>query len=542
MESKSRHVRAFSNSGFCNNGICTTNYRWYNFVPLNLYKQFHRVANWFFIVMIGLNWVPQLNAVGKYFSITPLLVVLSSDAIKDLYEDIRRGRQDDQINERDAHCYNKKKQRYYQKKWRDIQVGDVIKILCKEEVPADILMIDTSDEFGFAYADTSTLDGETNLKQRTLIKIPDMESTGIRNLELGVNVDLPNNDLTRLNGFIDNPEQNISLNLDNFLLRGSELRNTDYIVGLVVYSGHDTKAMQNNKGSRTKMSKIERMMNTTVLMIFIILLVVCFISAVGQWLWLTAYGHDRPQNITLAGEDPAFEIQYKVPPYLPYAEKNLGYLAFLSFFTYAIIFNQLIPMSLYILLEITKLIQIWFLQQDLDLCGKNTILCRAMSIAEDLGQVEYVFSDKTGTLTENKMIFKCLSVNKILYGSTETGKLGLVTLDDGTVRPPVDQAFADALQSEDKDFEDCKKMIIAMTLCNTVMVTTEGRRGTSFSQYLPKDFNRIVYEAESPDELSFVNAAREYGSILLRRTPESCVVRHHKTIMRYKVNYLIPGM
>ena len=102
-------------------------------------------------------------------------MVLASDAIKDLYEDIRRSRQDDQINNRDAHCYNKKTGQYYKKKWRDLEVGEVIKVLCKEEVPADILLIDTSDEFGFAYADTSTLDGEANLKQRTLAKIPEME-------------------------------------------------------------------------------------------------------------------------------------------------------------------------------------------------------------------------------------------------------------------------------------------------------------------------------------------------------------------------------
>ena len=534
---KTRHVKAFGHTDFRKNGICTTNYRWWNFVPLNLYKQFHRVANWFFLIMLALNWVPQLNAVGKYFSIMPICIVLLSDAVKDLYEDIRRAKQDDRINSRDSQCYDKKSGHYYRKRWKDLQVGDVIKVVCKEEAPTDILIIDTSDEFGFAYADTSTLDGETNLKQRTCASIPNMESTGLRNLELDISVDMPNDDLSELNGYLHHEQENITLNLDNFILRGSELRNTDYVVGLVVYAGHDTKAMQNNKGSRTKISNIERTMNGTILIMCLILISICFISAFGQWLWLRSYSDSRVHNMTrVINMTETFVTEYKVAPYLIPQTQQIAYLAFLSFFTFVIIFNQLIPMSLYILLEITKLLQMWLLQKDLDLFGERAINCRSMSIGEDLGQVQYVFSDKTGTLTENKMIFKCLSACKRVFGSCKTGNNSdnLKMDDDGGERPPVDPALAEALEAK-TGYEDVNSVVIAMTICNTVMVTSEGRRGTSFSQYLPRDFNGIVYEAESPDELSLVNAAREYGFVLLRRTPESCVVRQQKVIMRYKV-------
>ena len=463
--------------------------------------------------MIALNWTPQLNAIGKHFSITPLLMVLMTDAVKDLYEDIRRGRQDDTINERDCYVYNKKNNSYSQKKWKNIHVGDVIRILCKHEMPADILIVDTSDEFGFAYADTSTLDGETNLKQKVMPKIPDFESMGIRNLTLDVKVEAPNNDLTKLDGYIITKDEKIPLNLNNFILRGSQLRNTDYIVGLVVYAGHDTKAMQNNKGYRAKRSKIERIMNGFIFIIFALLIILCTTSAIGHWLWLEEYGNrDAPYLLTVKG--------------------NKGYLAFLSFWTFIIIYNQVIPMSLYILLEITKLLQNWLLRQDLELFGRNAIMCRSMSITEDLGQVEYIFSDKTGTLTENKMIFKCMSCKGKVYGIAEvTDSPNLFTDESGEVRPEVDRRLVDAIKTD----EMCKNFLVSMAVCNTVMVTTEGRRGISFSQYLPRDFNRIVYEAESPDELSLVNAAREYGFILLRRTPESCVVRQQSVIMRYKV-------
>lgn len=533
MENNCRHVKAFQISEHKKNVICTTNYRWWNFMPLNLYKQFHRSANWFFLFMLILNWVPQLNAVGKYFSVMPLLIVLASDAIKDLYEDIRRARQDDKINGRIAHCYDSSTGHYFKKKWKDVEIGDVIKILCKEEVPADILIIDTSNEFGFAYADMSSLDGETNLKQRSLAKIPNIESTGIRNLELDVSIDLPNNDLTKLNGYIHNTECNTSLNLDNFILRGSQLRNTDYVVGLVVYAGHDTKAMQNSKGPRTKISKIERMMNGAILIVFLTLLIICFISAIGQYAWLRSYANSYSFDIT-DGTNNILDWN-GMALYLPPITKNYSYVAFLSYFTFIIIFNTLIPMSLYIILELTKLAQIWFLHKDLDLFGEKNILCRSISIAEDLGQVQYIFSDKTGTLTENKMVFKCLSVCKRQFGSSDTGGSEKIMSDNGdVVRPSIDPVLVKILKSSQNN--DHISMLIAMTVCNNVMVTTEGRRGTSFSQYLPRDFSRIVYEAESPDELALVNAAREYGFILLRRTPESCVIRQQDTIMRYKVN------
>ena len=516
MEKNDAHrlVAAFeSNASYCNNTIRTTNYRWWNFIPKNMYKQFKRAANWFFVTLLILNWVPQLNAVGKHFSVLPLLVVLFSDAVKDLYEDIRRGKQDEQINERECFVYNKNKFSFTKQSWRNIMVGDIIRVLCKQELPADVLLIDTSDEFDFAYADTSTLDGETNLKQKMIPKIPDFETTGLRNLSVRVCVEKPNNDLSKLNGFIESSDGNIPLNLDNFILRGSELRNTDYIIGLVVYAGHDTKAMQNNKGARPKCTKVEALLNTDVFIIIAILFMMCSISAFGHWLWLEAY-----QGIHA--------------PFLPFYVSKPAYAAFLSFFTFLIVYNQLIPMSLYILLEVTKLIQVWFLRQDLDLFGTKAILCRSMSIAEDLGQVEYIFSDKTGTLTENQMVFKCISCSRQVYGSMETNDSEEPMIDEaGGVIPCIDMT----LLTMSKEDENIRAIFVAMAVCNTVMVTTEGRRGTSFSQYLPKDFNRIVYEAESPDELSLVNAAREYKFILLRRTPESCVVKQQDVIMRYKV-------
>lgn len=90
----------------------------------------------------------------------------------------------------------------------------------------------------------------------------------------------------------------------------------------------------------------------------------------------------------------------------------------------------LIPISLYVSIEIVKLGQIYFIQSDVDFYNEkmdSTIQCRALNITEDLGQIQYLFSDKTGTLTENKMVFRRCSVAGFDYCHEENGECGTPT-------------------------------------------------------------------------------------------------------------------
>lgn len=86
---------------------------------------------------------------------------------------------------------------------------------------------------------------------------------------------------------------------------------------------------------------------------------------------------------------------------------------------------MLIPISLYVSIEIVKLGQIYFIHNDLDLYNEqldSRIQCRALNITEDLGQIQYLFSDKTGTLTENKMVFRRCSVFGVDYPHQDNGE------------------------------------------------------------------------------------------------------------------------
>ena len=199
---------------------------------------------------------------------------------------------------------------------------------------------------------------------------------------------------------------------ENFLLRGCTIKNTNFVEALVIYTGHDTKAMLNNNGTRMKRSKLERRMNKDVLYCFCILVMVCMFAAVANNITTNWFNN-------MAQID-QFDISLFYPP-MTWDNSQSKYVynsglqsGFTAFWRMIVLLQILIPISLYVSLEIVKLIQIYFIHQDIKMYDAPTneqVKCRAMNITEDLGQIQYIFSDKTGTLTENEMVFKRCSIN-----------------------------------------------------------------------------------------------------------------------------------
>ncbi|XP_041810347.1 probable phospholipid-transporting ATPase VD [Chelmon rostratus] len=393
--------------GYKGNAIHTTKYSLLTFIPMNLFQQFHRVANLYFLFLALLNWVPVLEAFQKEITMIPLLVVLSVIAIKDALEDYRRYLFDKNVNSHVVQVFCGKQNAYVDQCWKDVRVGDFVRLSCNEIIPADMLLLYSSDPHGVCYIETANLDGETNLKQRQVVlDLPVMGGdVTMENFHSRIECENPNDDLSRFRGYIEHPSGlRVGLHNSNLLLRSCTIRNTETVVGIVVYAGHETKAMMNNSGPRYKRSQLEKRLNTDILWCVLLLITMCLTASIGHGLWVKDF------------KDPIFVVDTETSPALA---------GFYVFWTMIIVLQVLIPISLYVSIEIVKLGQIYFIHNDLALYNEqldSRIQCRALNITDDLGQIQYLFSDKTGTLTENKMVFRRCSIYGVEYPHEENAR------------------------------------------------------------------------------------------------------------------------
>ncbi|XP_063530570.1 phospholipid-transporting ATPase VA isoform X2 [Cydia strobilella] len=449
----------------CNNKIRTTKYTLLSFLPKNLFEQFHRVANVYFIFIVLLNWVPALNAFGKEIAMCPVVFVLTVTAIKDLFEDRRRHLSDKRINNSYCRVYKVNVDRYVRVKWRDVRVGDLVHLSNNEAVPADMVLLHTSNPLGICYLDTCNLDGETNLKQRMLPPgFLEMHLTfRPSKFKSTVEVERPSTKINRFTGTISHPnKERVHLNSDHLLLRECTLKNTDFVEGIVVYAGHETKAMLNNGGPRYKCSKLEKKMNTDVIWCILVLLFLCCTGAVGCKIFLDKY--------------------YSLPnfPYFIITTNSPAYEGLIIFWTYIIVLQVMIPVSLYVTIEMTKLLQVYHIHQDVEMYDPMTntrVQCRALNITEELGQIKYLFTDKTGTLTENKMLFRRCTVAGVDYDHPP-GPPAEPSLDLPPIVTPVTHISPNTRMLQhlldnngNEHTQKVREFMLILAVCNTVVVS-----------------------------------------------------------------------
>ncbi|KAK1174628.1 phospholipid-transporting ATPase IC-like [Acipenser oxyrinchus oxyrinchus] len=159
----------FKKSKYSGNSIRTYKYNPITFLPLNLIDQFKRAANAYFLALLILQVIPQISTLPWYTTLVPLILVLGITAIKDLVDDIARHRMDNEINNRS--CDVLQDGRFQSYKWKDIQVGDIVRLKKNDFIPADILLLSTSEPNSLCYVETAELDGETNLKFKLALKV-----------------------------------------------------------------------------------------------------------------------------------------------------------------------------------------------------------------------------------------------------------------------------------------------------------------------------------------------------------------------------------
>ncbi|CAM1501748.1 Fc.00g037320.m01.CDS01 [Cosmosporella sp. VM-42] len=436
--------------------------------------------------------------------------------------------------------------RFAKETWKSLVVGDFVRIYNDDELPADIIILSTSDPDGACYVETKNLDGETNLKVRQALRCGRSlkHARDCERSEFMIESEAPQPNLYKYNGAIkwrqavpgypdDDPsEMTEPITIDNLLLRGCNLRNTEWVLGVVVFTGHDTKIMMNAGITPSKRARIAREMNFNVICNFGILLVMCLLAAIVNGV---AWGKTDASlaffDFGSIGGSPAMS-------------------GFITFWAAIVLFQNLVPISLYITLEIVRTLQAIFIYSDVEMYYEKIdqpCIPKSWNISDDVGQIEYIFSDKTGTLTQNVMEFKKATINGQPYGEAYTEaqagmqkRLGVDVEKEGErIRTEIAAAKIRALEGlrklhDNPYLHDENVTFIAPDFVND-MAGESGPEQKAANEYFmlalavchtviaersPGDPPKMIFKAQSPDEEALVATARDMGFTVLGNSGE----------------------
>mmetsp|Transcript_111347 Transcript_111347/g.175453 ORF Transcript_111347/g.175453 Transcript_111347/m.175453 type:complete len:1136 (+) Transcript_111347:57-3464(+) len=479
------------------NAVSTTRFTLITWLPKSLFCQFQRAANIFFLFTSILVLMPFSPTMWSS-TVVPFVGVLIWTALKDMYEDMRRKRDDDRENFRKCWRFNIGANRFEQVAWRDVLCGDLLWTIADEAFPADLLLLRACG--GQAFISTVNLDGETNLKERQPPNLcsaameqagKDLQESDAQKLDqfrisLGKFVmdqgfqtefDVPKVGLTEYGGAVELNSSSepvrqalaqlkISspcyLNYENFVPRGCVLRNTPWILSIAAYVGDDTKTRLNVAKTDAKISNMQRYLNRCVIGLVLFLCTFCIYAAIMD---------------ALVGADDA-------------DDEN----SFVRALQYWIILYQIVPISLYVCFEIMKLVLGFQINMDNQMVDKRTntrAFARTADLVEELGQVDFIFSDKTGTLTENEMVFaRCCIQGGDLGDFRSSGQ--------GQIAPGIAETQKILASTTDARRAEVRWFFFCLTTCHSAQVDL--------------DANSVpVFSGSSPDEVAFLDCAHACG-------------------------------
>jgi phospholipid-transporting ATPase len=505
---------ANSANKYVDNHISTAKYNIASFLPKFLFEQFSKFANLFFLFTAGLQQIPGLSPTNKYTTIGPLIVVLLISAGKELMEDYKRRTSDNQLNSSKARVLRGSS--FEDMKWVNVSVGDIVRVESEEPFPADIILLASSEPEGLCYIETANLDGETNLKIKQAIPETCVLVSPSELSRLGgkLRSEQPNSSLYTYEATMTisagGGEKELPLSPDQLLLRGATLRNTPWIHGVVVFTGHETKLMRNATATPIKRTAVEKQLNYLVLMLIGMLLALSVVSSTGDLLLHVIHGGE----FAYIGYSPSSSAIEKLKTFW-------GDMA-----TYWVLFSALVPISLFVTVEVVKYWHAILINDDLDMYyDKNDTpaVCRTSSLVEELGMVEYIFSDKTGTLTCNQMEFKQCSISGIQYADEVPEDLR------ATIQNGVEVGVHDfnRLKENLKTHESrdaIHHFLALLSTCHTVIPERNDEKGGA-----------IKYQAASPDEGALVEGAVLMGYQFTARKPRAVQITVEGEVYEYEL-------
>ncbi|XP_056396764.1 phospholipid-transporting ATPase IG isoform X1 [Hyla sarda] len=488
---------------FCDNRIVSSKYTIWNFIPKNLFEQFRRIANFYFLIIFLVQAIVD-TPTSPVTSGLPLFFVITVTAIKQGYEDWLRHRADNEVNKSTVYIIENSVR--VKKESEKIKVGDIVEVRDDETFPCDLILLSSSFADGTCTVTTASLDGESNFKTYYAVR----ETSGlcsdeaVDTLTATIECEQPQPDLYKFVGRMNiHTNQEVkarSLGPDNLLLKGATLKNTKKIYGVAVYTGMETKMALNYQGKSQKRSAVEKSINAFLIVYLSILVSKASICTTLKYVWQSNPANDEPwYNEKTRKEKESFKL-LKI---------------FTDFLSFMVLFNFIIPVSMYVTVEMQKFLGSFFIAWDKDMYDeeiKEGALVNTSDLNEELGQVEYVFTDKTGTLTENSMEFIECCIDGYKYKETGDG------LD-------VPDCPAGIYGKAAKDREEL--FLRALCLCHTVQMKEECQMDGPAAP----SGNQCSYVSSSPDEIALVHGAKKYGFTYMGTENDFMKVKNQKNEM-----------
>ena len=488
-------------------------YNLITFIPIVLFNQFKQFGNFFYLIMSISQFFPDLKVGFLFTYISPLAFVVFVSMAKELYDDINRRIQDKNTNLTQitvlVPSQDRKSVETIKKNACDLLVGDIIELKKNSRVPADIVVLKTFTESNDnqAFIRTDQLDGETDWKLRKAPGITQqMEDIHFFTNDAYAECEPPSKLIYNFEGVIscktEEGQKKEPLNLENTMWASTVVASLK-VIGIVIYTGKETRARMNSSNPKMKIGILDQELNRSNIYLFCIMFILAFILASAK----------------------GFSLKF-----------------FYNFFKYIVLFCAVIPISLRVNLDVSKTYFSYVINRDIDI---PETIARNSTIPEELGRISYVFSDKTGTLTKNEMVFKKIAMETEQFSEENFDDLKSILTDECQSH---DAPLLDIVNLENK-MNDIPNSVTESLIENSISenVGIERKRHKKFRRQRNKiirdtitsmvlcnnvtpiideqDSSNVTYQASSPDEVALVKFAETLNMRLIHRTDKEIRIK-----------------